>query len=98
MPASWLPTHRITFTPACGGEQTWLVMLVDDPERSERAAPTHGEWLSRTTPAWTRLAVGQWQWRHQRTPKGAAGEVSVDEVSGVHRIIGGARRAEAVPL
>jgi hypothetical protein len=89
MKPRWTPTHCITFTPVIGAPQTWMVMLMAAaPDAAgDMWAMTHGEWLSRTEPAWKVNTNGRWQWRGCETPKGSIGTVEVDMLSGAHAII-----------
>jgi hypothetical protein len=83
MPRPWQPTHFVTFTPAKGEPETWVLMLSASLDSDGvRRAWTKDEWQRGQSGAWACSAKGSWTCEGRATPGGRAGAISVKETSG----------------
>lgn len=87
MKPSWRATHCIIFTLVNGTSKTWMIMAQSTMGGRCAEGATHGEWMSRTPPAWTYTPDSGWTWRGLDTPGGLKGTVTIDELSGIYAAI-----------
>jgi hypothetical protein len=83
MPRPWNPTHFLTFTPAKGEPETWVLMLAATLDADGvRHAWTKDEWMHGSPGAWSCTSMRSWTHDGQPTPGGRPGTVTVKETSG----------------